>query len=96
MTVALFPQGFSVKDSIRGRWWKFFLLRPAAESDVWECLVKPGKKAKKGVVLYISDIRCEVIGVEEDGNRIIKFSCDTDVTSRLKQLGEVPLPPVYT
>ena len=72
---------------------EIFLLRPAAESDVWECLVKPGKKAKKGVILYISDIRCEVIGVEEDGNRIIKFSCDTDVTSRLKQLGEVPLPP---
>lgn len=81
------------KRSDTGALVEIFLLRPAAESDVWECLVKPGKKAKKGVVLYISDIRCEVIGVEEDGNRIIKFSCDTDVTSRLKQLGEVPLPP---
>ena len=70
-----------------------FLLRPMSCSDVWECLVKPGKKTKIGTILDIDDVQCEVLDIKEDGNRIIKFSYDTDVTERLKQLGEVPLPP---
>lgn len=70
-----------------------FLLRPMQEADVWECLVKPGKKAKIGTVLDIDNVTCEVLDVIEDGNRIIRFTCEQDVTERLKQLGQVPLPP---
>jgi len=75
---------------------EIFLLRPMSDSDVWECLVKPGKKAKKGTVLDIDDVVCTVLDVTEDGNRIIRFDYEGDVTERLKQLGEVPLPPYIT
>ena len=70
-----------------------FLLTPCAEADVWECLVKPGRKAKPGTALRIGDIDAQVLGSTEDGNRIIRFEYDGDVTQRLKQLGQTPLPP---
>lgn len=70
-----------------------FLLRPTGGADVWECLCKPGKKTKIGTVLDIDDVQCEVLDIAEDGNRTIRFTYDGDVTERLKQLGEMPLPP---
>ncbi len=70
-----------------------FLLRPTADPHVWECLVKPGRKAGVGVKMDLDDVACEVIDVAEDGNRLIRFTYDGDVTERLKQLGETPLPP---
>ncbi len=44
-------------------------------------------------MLDIEDVQCEVLDIAEDGNRTIKFTYDGDVTERLKQLGEMPLPP---
>ena len=70
-----------------------FLLRPTADPHVWECLVKPGRKAGVGVKMDLDDVACEVVDVAEDGNRLIRFTYDGDVTERLKQLGETPLPP---
>lgn len=70
-----------------------FLLRPSSDPNVWECLVKPGRKAGIGVKMDIEDVACEVIDVTEEGNRFIRFTCEGDVTERLKQLGETPLPP---
>lgn len=70
-----------------------FLLRPCAENDVWECLVKPGKKTKIGTILDIDDVSCEVLDIAPDGNRTIRFTYPGDVTQRLKELGQMPLPP---
>lgn len=70
-----------------------FLLRPMSDNNVWECLVKPGKKARVGAIMDINDVVCEVLHVSDDGNRIIRFMYDGDVTERLKQLGQMPLPP---
>ena len=75
---------------------EIFLLRPTSGADVWECLCKPGKKTKIGTILDIEDVQCEVLDIAEDGNRTIKFTYDGDVTERLKQLGEMPLPPYIT
>ena len=72
---------------------EIFLLRPTSGADVSECLCKPGKKTKIGTMLDIEDVQCEVLDIAEDGNRTIKFTYDGDVTERLKQLGEMPLPP---
>ena len=44
-------------------------------------------------MLDIEDVQCEVLDIAEDENRTIKFTYDGDVTERLKQLGEMPLPP---
>ena len=71
---------------------EIFLLRPRAK-DQWECLVKPGRNARPGQILLLGDVTASVEEVTDDGNRIIRFSADGDVTERLKALGEVPLPP---
>ncbi len=64
----------------------------------WEVLVKPGKKAKPGAKLFISDkLSLEVISnVEESGGRIVKFNFDGVFEDIISQLGEMPLPPYIT
>ena len=69
-----------------------FLIRPAA-GNRWECMVRPGKKAKKGKELLIEDIELKIEEELENGNRLISFAYGGDLTERLKQLGEMPLPP---
>ena len=69
-----------------------FLIRPMAD-NCWECMVRPGKKARKGKELYIEDISLTVKDEMENGNRSISFDYDGDLTERLKKIGEVPLPP---
>lgn len=69
-----------------------FLIRPTAEGR-WECMVRPGKKAKKGKELYIGDISLRVEEEMENGNREISFECEGDLDEKLKAAGEVPLPP---
>ena len=67
-------------------------------SDVWETLVKPGKKARPGVKIIFGDglLTGEVIDVVEDGNRLIRFSYEGIFNEILDQLGQVPLPPYIT
>lgn len=64
------------------------------EGDIWECLVKPGKKVKIGTEIIFSDkLKAEVIDISEDGNRFIKFIYEGIFEEILDQLGEMPLPP---
>ncbi len=71
---------------------EIFLIRPHG-GNRWECIVKPGKKVKKGRKFRIDDLRFTVTDELETGNRVIEFEYEGDVYDRLKQLGEVPLPP---
>ncbi|MDO4327156.1 MAG: tRNA preQ1(34) S-adenosylmethionine ribosyltransferase-isomerase QueA [bacterium] len=74
------------------------LLLKRREHDIWEVLVKPGKKAKPGTKIVFGDgILCaEVLDVVEDGNRLIQFSYDGIFEEILDQLGQMPLPPYIT
>lgn len=74
------------------------LLLKRKEKDVWEALVKPGKKARKGVRIVFGDglLTGEVIEVAEDGNRWIRFEYEGIFEEILDRLGQMPLPPYIT
>ena len=74
------------------------LLLKRRENDVWETLVKPGKKAKKGTTVLFGDglLTGEVIDVVEEGNRLIQFRYEGIFEEILDQLGQMPLPPYIT
>ncbi len=74
------------------------LLLKRLENDVWETLVKPGRKARPGAKISFGDGRLigEVIDVVEEGNRLIKFSYEGIFEEVLDALGEMPLPPYIT
>jgi S-adenosylmethionine:tRNA ribosyltransferase-isomerase len=71
------------------------LLLKRRENDIWETLVKPGKKAKPGVKLTFGDgsLKAEILEVVEEGNRLIRFSYEGIFEEVLDRLGEMPLPP---
>lgn len=71
------------------------LLLKRKENDVWETLVKPGKKAKPGTKISFGDglLTGEVIDVLEEGNRLIRFSYEGIFEEILDKLGQMPLPP---
>lgn len=75
-----------------------FLLLKRIELDTWEALVKPGKKAKIGSSFVFGNgmLRTEVIGVGDEGSRIIKFHYEGVFESILDELGQMPLPPYIT
>lgn len=74
------------------------LLLKRKENDVWECLVKPGKKARPGARIVFGDgiLTGEIIDVVEEGNRLIKFYYEGIFEEILDSLGEMPLPPYIT
>ncbi len=74
------------------------LLLKRRENDIWETLVKPGKKAKTGTKLVFGDgiLRGEIVDVVEEGNRLIQFHYEGIFEEILDQLGEMPLPPYIT
>lgn len=74
------------------------LLLKRMENDVWETLVKPGKKAKPGTKIIFGDgiLVGEVIDVVEEGNRLIQFHYDGIFEEILDRLGQMPLPPYIT
>lgn len=74
------------------------LLLKRGENDVWETLVRPGKKAKPGTRLTFGDgrLKAEVLDVVEEGNRLIHFEYEGIFEEILDQLGEMPLPPYIT
>ncbi len=75
-----------------------FLLLKRREGDVWETLVKPGRKARAGAKIKFGDGRLygEVVDVQEDGNRLIRFFYDGIFEEILDELGQMPLPPYIT
>lgn len=74
------------------------LLLKRKGDNVWETLVKPGKKAKPGTVISFGDglLTGEVIDVVEEGNRLIRFHYEGIFEEILDKLGEMPLPPYIT
>ena len=74
------------------------LLLKRREADVWETLVKPGKKCKPGTRLVFGDglLGAEVLETVEEGNRLIRFEYEGIWEEVLDKLGEMPLPPYIT
>ena len=74
-----------------------FLLK-RHEDDVWETLVKPGKKLRPGARVSFGDglLKCEIQEVADEGNRLVKFFYDGIFEEILDELGEMPLPPYIT
>lgn len=74
------------------------LLLKRRDKDVWETLVKPGKKAKPGTVIRFGDgiLKGEIMEVVEEGNRLVRFSYQGVFEEVLDRLGEMPLPPYIT
>ncbi len=74
------------------------LLLKRKEADVWETLVKPGKKLRIGAKVSFGDgiLKAEIIDVLEDGNRLVRFYYDGIWEEVLDKLGEMPLPPYIT
>ena len=74
------------------------LLLKRREHDVWETLVKPGRKAKPGCRLSFGDglLTGEIVDVVDEGNRLIRFTYEGIFEEILDQLGEMPLPPYIT
>ncbi|MCI6019675.1 MAG: tRNA preQ1(34) S-adenosylmethionine ribosyltransferase-isomerase QueA [Clostridiales bacterium] len=74
------------------------LLLKRRENDVWETLVKPGKKARPGARIVFGDgcLKAEVLEVVDEGNRLIHFEYEGIFEEILDRLGEMPLPPYIT
>ncbi len=74
------------------------LLLKRQENNVWETLVKPGKKAKIGTRISFGDglLTGEVIDIVEEGNRLIRFTYEGIFEEILDRLGQMPLPPYIT
>lgn len=74
------------------------LLLKRKSDQVWETLVKPGKKAKPGAKISFGEglLVGEIIDVVEEGNRLVKFSYEGIFEEILDQLGQMPLPPYIT
>ena len=76
-----------------------FLLLKQSENNVWECLCKPGKRAKIGTEFVFGEglVECEVVDITDDGNRKIQFKCDSkEIYTILDKIGKMPLPPYIT
>ena len=82
---------FGVKEDTQAKIEVLLLKRK--ENDIWETLVKPGKKAKPGTKLVFGDglLTAEVVDVVEEGNRLIQFHYEGIFEEILDQLGEMPL-----
>ena len=74
------------------------LLLKRRENDIWECLVKPGKKARPGAKITFGDgiLKGEIIDIVDEGNRLIQFHYEGIFEEILDQLGQMPLPPYIT
>ncbi len=74
------------------------LLLKRREKDIWETLVKPGKKCRPGAKLVFGEgiLKAEVLETVEEGNRLIRFSYEGIFEEVLDKLGEMPLPPYIT
>lgn len=74
-----------------------FLLKRVTDTD-WECLVKPGKKLREGARVMFGDgrLKCEILDIVEEGNRLVRFEFQGIWEEVLDSLGEMPLPPYIT
>lgn len=74
------------------------LLLKRQEKDIWETLVRPGKKCRQGAKLVFGEglLRAEILKTVEEGNRLVRFSYNGIFEEVLDKLGEMPLPPYIT
>lgn len=74
------------------------LLLKRKENNIWETLVKPGKKARPGTRLVFGGglLRAEVKEIVDEGNRLIQFEYEGIFEEILDKLGQMPLPPYIT
>ena len=74
------------------------LLLKRRENDIWETLVRPGKKCRPGTVIEFGEglLSGTVVETVDDGNRLIRFSYKGIFEEILDQLGQMPLPPYIT
>ena len=74
------------------------LLLKRRENDIWESLVKPGKKLRPGARVTFGDgrLKAEILEIAEEGNRLVKFYYEGIFEEILDSLGEMPLPPYIT
>ena len=74
------------------------LLLKRKETNIWETLVKPGKKEKIGTKISFGDglLMGEVVDIVEEGNRLIQFTYEGIFEEILDRLGQMPLPPYIT
>lgn len=71
---------------------EIFLVKPLG-NDNWEVLAKPGKKLKVGSkVFFDNNFHCEVIGITDDGSRIVTFMYSGNFDEHLQRCGQIPLP----
>jgi len=75
-----------------------FLLIKRIDGDIWETMVRPGKRLKPGDSVLFSDeegkkLRAEILDYGEDGTRIVKMEYDGILMERLEEIGSMPLPP---
>ncbi|HSN58136.1 MAG TPA: tRNA preQ1(34) S-adenosylmethionine ribosyltransferase-isomerase QueA [Clostridiaceae bacterium] len=84
---------FGVKEGSGGK--MEFLLLKRKEKDLWETLVKPGKRAQIGSRFMFGngDLKAQVIGMGEEGSRIVRFEYEGIFEEVLDRLGQMPLPP---
>lgn len=88
---------FGIKEGT-GAKIEFLLIKRLEENEVWETLVKPGKRVKPGDRVIFSEEKdkkliAEIIGTGEDGTRIVSFDYDGIFMERLEEMGAMPLPP---
>jgi S-adenosylmethionine:tRNA ribosyltransferase-isomerase len=85
------------EDDVHGARIELLLLK-RRENDIWETLVKPGKKARPGTKISFGNgiLMGEILDIIEEGNRLVQFTYQGIFEEILDQLGEMPLPPYIT
>ncbi len=91
------PEGAGNGTETKGAQIELLLLK-RRENDIWETLVKPGKKAKPGTKIQFGDglLTAEVLDIVEEGNRLVQFQYEGIFEEILDRLGQMPLPPYIT
>ncbi len=93
----ILPEGLGAGTETKGAQIELLLLK-RKENDIWETLVKPGKKAKPGTKIRFGDglLTAEVLDIVEEGNRLVQFHYEGIFEEILDKLGQMPLPPYIT
>jgi len=75
-----------------------FVLLKRIEEDVWEVILKPGKRARPGArfVFGGGELKAEILQIVEEGNRLVRFEYSGIFENVLDRVGIVPLPPYIT
>ena len=75
-----------------------FLLLHRVEQDIWEVMVKPGRKAKEGLVFSFGDgrLKAQILSSTEGGNRLVRFLYTGEFYALLEEVGNMPLPHYIT